>query len=71
MNKLEKELRILIAELEPIERSLIWPMAGYEQEVLGNKRFCCKVCGHCPAALIERLKLMLEEEPTKTNQETM
>lgn len=65
MNKLERELNILIAELEGVEKSLVWPLKGYEQEVLGKMRFCCRVCGHCPGALIERLKMMSADPKKK------
>lgn len=51
-----ERLQILISEVEAVEKSLVWPMVGYEQEVMGKMRFACRVCGHCPAALLERLK---------------
>lgn len=56
MATVKEQLSVLISELEAFERSMSWKMNGYEQEVMGKKHFCCLICGHCPAALIERLK---------------
>lgn len=63
MSKIEDELSVLISEMQAYEKSLHFAMAGYEQEVMGEKHFACKICGHCPAALIERLKLLLPSAP--------
>jgi hypothetical protein len=53
------ELDILIAELENYEKSLNFNLAGYTQKLPdGKEHFCCKMCGHSPALLIERLKLL-------------
>lgn len=52
-----KELDILIAELEGYEKSLKFNMTGYIQKLPdGTEHFCCKICGHSPYLLLERLK---------------
>ncbi len=51
------DLQVLIGELEGYEKSLNFNMAGYTQKLPdGKEHFCCKVCGHSPALLLERLK---------------
>lgn len=51
------KIEILIAELEAYEKSLNFNIAGYTQKLPdGKEHFCCKMCGHSPALLIERLK---------------
>lgn len=51
------DLEILIAELEAYERSFKLMMAGYSQKFPdGTEHFCCKICGHSPKLLLERLK---------------
>lgn len=62
---MEKQLKILIAELQSYEKSLNFNMAGYTQMLPdGKEHFCCKICGHSPALLIERLKLLLPDVET-------
>lgn len=57
------ELEVLIAELEAYEKSLNFNMAGYTHKLAdGKEHFCCKMCGHSPALLIERLK-NIESKP--------
>lgn len=52
-----KELEILIGELESYEKSLNFNMAGYVQKLPnGEEHFCCRICGHSPKLLLERLK---------------
>lgn len=56
------DLEILIAEMEGYEKSLIFGMAGYYQKTPdGEEYFCCKVCGHAPKLLLERLKRINKE----------
>lgn len=51
------ELDILIGELESYEKSLNFNLAGYTQRLTdGEEHFCCKMCGHSPKLLLERLK---------------
>ena len=64
-----KQLDILIAELESYEKSLNFNLAGYTQKLPdGEEHFCCRMCGHSPALLLERLKLIKEETPTNEEQ---
>lgn len=68
---MEKQLKILIAELQSYEKSLNFNMAGYTQMLPdGKEHFCCKMCGHSPALLIERLKLLLPEVETPEERNT-
>jgi hypothetical protein len=53
-------LNVLIAELKAYEKSLNFNLAGYTQKLPdGKEHFCCMMCGHSPALLIERLKDLL------------
>ena len=59
------ELEILIGELEAYEKSLNFNMAGYTQKLPdGEEHFCCKMCGHSPKLLLERLKRINSSQPT-------
>lgn len=62
-DKVKRNLSILISELEGVEKSLRWGVAGHEQEVLGEMRLSCIMCGYCPAALVARLKEIYETNP--------
>lgn len=58
------ELEILIAELEAYENSMKFMMAGYSQKLPdGTEHFCCKICGHSPKLLLERLKKIAQHQP--------
>ena len=60
------DLEVLIAELEVYEKSLNFNLAGYVQKLPDDKEhFCCKMCGHCPALLLERLRKIAT--PPKAN----
>ena len=55
-------LEILIAELEAYEHSMKFMMAGYSQTLPdGTEHFCCKICGHSPKLLLERLRMIAGE----------
>lgn len=59
------QLQVLIAEIEAYENSLQFNMAGYVQKLPdGTEHFCCKICGHSPKLLLERLKLIEESYDT-------
>lgn len=67
--KIENGIKIMIAELEAYEKSVIGYTnlgVGYTQEVMGEDRFVCKICGHCPGALKERLKQLLDAKESES-----
>ena len=60
------ELEILIGELEGYEKSLNFNLAGYTQKLPdGTEHFCCKMCGHSPKLLLERLKAIQATHKSK------
>lgn len=60
------EIEVLIAELKLYEQSLNFNIAGYTQRLPdGKEHFCCKICGHSPALLIERLENIAQTLPKK------
>lgn len=66
------DLEILIAELEAHEKSLNFNMAGYTQKLPdGTEHFCCKICGHSPKLLLERLRNLkpAPQDPISTKKE--
>lgn len=56
------ELGPLVAELKAIRDSMLFSLIGNESEIMGKKRYACKMCGHCPDALIERLEAIIRHE---------
>jgi hypothetical protein len=46
----------MIYWLEAAQKQFQRGIGSTEQEIMGKKRFCCVICGHCPEAEAELLK---------------
>ncbi len=57
MTKHERALlKEIIYYIEQLDRQMMLGAGAGFQEVMGEQRKCCVMCGHCPSALAQKLK---------------
>jgi hypothetical protein len=60
MTKHEKALVTeIIYYIVELDRQMILGAGAGLQEVMGEMRKCCVMCGHCPSALAKKLKELI------------